>query len=53
MDGPAELNQVRAPKRPYPEEEEERQEVCGVASLTHLLVAHLTLLLFPEFTALH
>ncbi|KAM3615016.1 uncharacterized protein V6R79_022220 [Siganus canaliculatus] len=24
MDGPAEVNQVRAPKRPYPEEEEER-----------------------------
>ncbi|XP_057689991.1 forkhead box protein J2 isoform X2 [Corythoichthys intestinalis] len=24
MDGPAELNQVRAPKRPYPEEERER-----------------------------
>ncbi|KAK5862155.1 hypothetical protein PBY51_017580 [Eleginops maclovinus] len=27
MDGPAEINQVRAPKRPYPEEEEERQDV--------------------------
>ncbi|KAK5922156.1 hypothetical protein CgunFtcFv8_019445 [Champsocephalus gunnari] len=27
MDGPAEMNQVRAPKRPYPEEEEERQDV--------------------------
>ncbi|XP_059195034.1 forkhead box protein J2 isoform X2 [Centropristis striata] len=30
MDGPAEDNQVRAPKRPYPEEEEERQEVPHV-----------------------
>ncbi|XP_032375170.1 forkhead box protein J2 isoform X3 [Etheostoma spectabile] len=28
MDGPAEVNQVRAPKRPYPEEEEERQDDC-------------------------
>lgn len=28
MDGPSEANQVRAPKRPYPEEEEERQGVC-------------------------
>ncbi|XP_042280089.1 forkhead box protein J2 isoform X2 [Thunnus maccoyii] len=27
MDGPAEVNQVRAPKRPYPEEEEERLDV--------------------------
>ncbi|KAM9352828.1 forkhead box protein J2 [Symphorus nematophorus] len=26
MDGPAEVNQVRAPKRPYPDEEEERQD---------------------------
>uniref|UniRef100_A0A665W1V1 Forkhead box protein G1 n=1 Tax=Echeneis naucrates TaxID=173247 RepID=A0A665W1V1_ECHNA len=29
MDGPAETNQVRAPKRPYPKEEEEQQEVYG------------------------
>lgn len=28
MDGPAEVSQLRAPKRPYPEEEEETQEVC-------------------------
>ncbi|XP_026226694.1 forkhead box protein J2 isoform X2 [Anabas testudineus] len=27
MDGPAEVSQLRAPKRPYPEEEEETQEV--------------------------
>ncbi|XP_071324385.1 forkhead box protein J2 isoform X3 [Trachinotus anak] len=27
MDGPAEVNQVRAPKRPYPKEEEERQDL--------------------------
>ncbi|XP_056236214.1 forkhead box protein J2 isoform X1 [Seriola aureovittata] len=27
MDGPAEANQVRAPKRPYPKEEEERQDL--------------------------
>ncbi|AWO96461.1 putative forkhead box protein J3-like [Scophthalmus maximus] len=27
MDGPAEVNQVRAPKRPYPEEEEERPSI--------------------------
>uniref|UniRef100_UPI0037E776D6 forkhead box protein J2 n=1 Tax=Semicossyphus pulcher TaxID=241346 RepID=UPI0037E776D6 len=27
MDGPAEVNQVRAPKRPYPEEDEEQQNV--------------------------
>ncbi|XP_041797889.1 forkhead box protein J2 [Chelmon rostratus] len=26
MDGPAEVNQGRAPKRPYPEEEEDRQD---------------------------
>nr|XP_020473246.1 forkhead box protein J2-like [Monopterus albus] len=30
MDAPAEVNQVRAPKRPYPEEEEERNEVPQV-----------------------
>ncbi|XP_070768277.1 forkhead box protein J2 isoform X3 [Enoplosus armatus] len=30
MDGPSEVNQVRAPKRPYPEEEEERQDVPQV-----------------------
>ncbi|XP_029307071.1 forkhead box protein J2 isoform X2 [Cottoperca gobio] len=30
MDGPAEGNQGRAPKRPYPEEEEERQDVLQV-----------------------
>ncbi|XP_035497724.1 forkhead box protein J2 isoform X2 [Scophthalmus maximus] len=30
MDGPAEVNQVRAPKRPYPEEEEERLDVPEV-----------------------
>uniref|UniRef100_A0A3Q3JK50 Forkhead box protein G1 n=1 Tax=Monopterus albus TaxID=43700 RepID=A0A3Q3JK50_MONAL len=29
MDAPAEVNQVRAPKRPYPEEEEERNEVSA------------------------
>ncbi|XP_029359853.1 forkhead box protein J2 isoform X2 [Echeneis naucrates] len=29
MDGPAETNQVRAPKRPYPKEEEEQQELQG------------------------
>ncbi|XP_022612438.1 forkhead box protein J2-like isoform X3 [Seriola dumerili] len=27
MDGPAEANQLRAPKRPYPKEEEERQDL--------------------------
>ncbi|KAG7237611.1 hypothetical protein INR49_032057 [Caranx melampygus] len=27
MDGPAEANQVRAPKRPYPKEEEDRQDL--------------------------
>lgn len=30
MDGPPEVNQVRAPKRPYPEEQEERQDVPEV-----------------------
>lgn len=34
MDGPPEVNQVRAPKRPYPEEQEERQDVCCLSSLT-------------------
>ncbi|KAF0045494.1 hypothetical protein F2P81_002023 [Scophthalmus maximus] len=33
MDGPAEVNQVRAPKRPYPEEEEERLDVPDVSPL--------------------
>lgn len=42
MDGPAEVNQVRAPKRPYPEEEEERQDVCCLASPTHSLFNHQT-----------
>ncbi|XP_031155369.1 forkhead box protein J2 isoform X3 [Sander lucioperca] len=32
MDGPAEVNQVRAPKRPYPEEEEERLDDCNTFS---------------------
>lgn len=32
MDGPAEVNQVRALKRPYPEEEEERQDATGLKS---------------------
>lgn len=32
MDGPSEVNQVRAPKRPYPEEEEEVQDVCCLIS---------------------
>ncbi|XP_053182401.1 forkhead box protein J2 [Scomber japonicus] len=30
MDGPAEVSQVRAPKRPYPEEEQERLDVPQV-----------------------
>ncbi|XP_040900137.1 forkhead box protein J2 isoform X2 [Toxotes jaculatrix] len=30
MDGPAEVNQVRSLKRPYPQEEEERQDVLDV-----------------------
>lgn len=34
MDGPAEVNQVRAPKRPYPEEDEENPEVRALASLS-------------------
>lgn len=39
MDGPAEVNQVRAPKRPYPEKEEEMQDVCCLAlNSTHLLL---------------
>lgn len=42
MDGPAEVNQVRAPKRPYPENEEERQDVCCLASHTHLQFNHQT-----------
>lgn len=32
MDGPAEVNQVRAPKRPYPKEEEEWQDATGLKS---------------------
>lgn len=27
MDGPADVSELRAPKRPYPDEEEETQEV--------------------------
>lgn len=42
MDGPAEVNQVRAPKRPYPEKEEEMQDVRCFASPTHLLLNHQT-----------
>lgn len=43
MDGPAEVNQVRAPKRPYPEKEEEMQDVCCLAlNSTHLLFNHQT-----------
>ncbi len=37
MDGPAEVNLERAPKRPYPEEKEERQDVCCLESLIQLL----------------
>lgn len=37
MDGPAEVNQARAPKRPYPEEEEDKQDVCCF-NITHSLV---------------
>lgn len=37
MDGPAEANPVRAPKRPYPKEEDERQDVRGLKSVTSLL----------------
>lgn len=33
MDGPAEENQVRGHKRPYPEE-----DVCGLIGLTHSLI---------------
>ncbi|XP_019948548.2 forkhead box protein J2 isoform X1 [Paralichthys olivaceus] len=33
MDGPAEGNQMRAPKRPYPEEDEERQDVPEVRGI--------------------
>lgn len=28
MDGPPEVSQARAPKRPFPEEEEQRKDVC-------------------------
>lgn len=38
MDGPAEVNQVRAPKRPYPEEDEEKPEVRALASLSHTII---------------
>lgn len=38
MDGPAEVNQVRAPKRPYPEEDEEKPEVRALASLSHAVI---------------
>lgn len=37
MDGPAEATQERAPKRPYPEEKEDRQDVCALESLIQLL----------------
>lgn len=38
MDGPAEANQVRAPKRPYPDEDEEISEVRTLASLSHAVI---------------
>uniref|UniRef100_A0A3B4U504 Forkhead box protein G1 n=1 Tax=Seriola dumerili TaxID=41447 RepID=A0A3B4U504_SERDU len=36
MDGPAEANQLRAPKRPYPKEEEERQDVRSLLNTDSL-----------------
>lgn len=38
MDGPSDADQMRAPKRPYPEEEEEeeREEVCFISFYTLL-----------------
>lgn len=41
MDGPAEGNQARAPKRSYPEEKEEKQDVRGLRSVTQLLTINL------------
>lgn len=38
MDGPAEVNEMRAPKRPYPDEDEEKAEMRALVSLSHAVI---------------